>query len=223
MRELDDTDEPAQGQSGEADDPYATDVHKWWHLSRPSPELLTALDTAWLAPPGRVLDLGCGLGTELAFLAGQGFTPIGVDLSLVALQRAHALHPSVGFAQVAYMSTAIPTSIQPVLNEYIRLTTSALPGFLAGFYLHGSLALNAFNPHFSDIDFVAVASRFCIPSDIARLRTISPRKPALGHMPSTIRPCGGISLFKKQSTSARGHTPHSTVSASFGGSRREHS
>jgi len=70
------------------------------------------------------------------------------------------------------MSATIPVSVQPVLDAYIRLTSEAVPGFLAGFYLHGSLALNAFNPQHSDIDFITVASRPCAPSDISRLDAI---------------------------------------------------
>jgi SAM-dependent methyltransferase len=82
-----------------AGDPYATDLHRWWHLSQPSPELRDALDAGWIAPPGRALDLGCGLGTEAAFLAGAGFEVVGVDLSDVALRRGRARHASVGFLQ----------------------------------------------------------------------------------------------------------------------------
>jgi hypothetical protein len=70
------------------------------------------------------------------------------------------------------LSTAIPASIQPVIDDYIRLITATLPDFLTGFYLHGSLALGAFNLHFSDIDFVAIASRRCTPSDVSQLRVI---------------------------------------------------
>lgn len=69
-------------------DPYATEVYRWWHLSQPSPELRAAFEEAWLVPPARVLDLGCGLGSELAFLARQGFATVGVDLSAIALRRA---------------------------------------------------------------------------------------------------------------------------------------
>ena len=78
-------------------DPYASEVHTWWHLSTPSPELVSALDDGWLAPPGRVLDVGCGLGTEAAYLASNGFEVVGVDLSDVALLRARRLHPGVSF------------------------------------------------------------------------------------------------------------------------------
>lgn len=36
-----------------------------------------------------VLDLGCGTGANVVYLAGQGFTPTGVDFSPVALRQAH--------------------------------------------------------------------------------------------------------------------------------------
>ena len=53
----------------------------------------------WLrSPDGLVLDLGCGLGTELAYLTGLGFGGIGIDLSAVALRQARAQHPAVAFA-----------------------------------------------------------------------------------------------------------------------------
>jgi SAM-dependent methyltransferase len=74
-------------------DPYATTIHRWWHLSTPTPELLAALDTGWLAPPGRVLDLGCGLGTELGVLARAGFSAVGIDLSEAALMSARRAVP----------------------------------------------------------------------------------------------------------------------------------
>jgi SAM-dependent methyltransferase len=80
-------------------DEYASDVHRWWHLSYPAPELLRALDAGWLGQPGRVLDLGCGLGSDLAYLAGHDFTTHGVDLSPIAVRRATSLHPDVRFLQ----------------------------------------------------------------------------------------------------------------------------
>lgn len=43
----------------------------------------------------RVLDLGCGLASDIAFLHDEGFVTAGVDLSDVALRRARALHPQV--------------------------------------------------------------------------------------------------------------------------------
>jgi SAM-dependent methyltransferase len=79
-------------------DEYASDVHRWWHLSGPSPELLAALRDGWFPAPARVLDVGCGLASELGHLATIGSFAVGIDLSLTALARARTLHPSARFA-----------------------------------------------------------------------------------------------------------------------------
>jgi SAM-dependent methyltransferase len=71
-------------------DHYADGTCTWWHLSRPSPELVSALDDGWLPATGRALDVGCGLGTEASHLAQAGWQVTGVDLSLTALARAAA-------------------------------------------------------------------------------------------------------------------------------------
>jgi SAM-dependent methyltransferase len=77
-------------------DEYESDVHRWWHLSDASPELLEALGDGWL-PAGRVLDIGCGLGTELGYLGSLGRSVVGVDLSHAALRGATTSHPSARF------------------------------------------------------------------------------------------------------------------------------
>jgi SAM-dependent methyltransferase len=78
-------------------DPYLRGEHRWWHLSGIPPELRTANDDGWLGPPGTVLDVGCGLGVELAYLSSQGWRSCGADLSMTAVQRAHAEHTAVSF------------------------------------------------------------------------------------------------------------------------------
>jgi SAM-dependent methyltransferase len=70
-------------------DHYADGTYLWWHLSRPSPELVAALGDGWL-PRGRGLDVGCGLGTEAGYLATLGWRVAGIDLSQTALHRAAA-------------------------------------------------------------------------------------------------------------------------------------
>ncbi|MFI5287186.1 MAG: class I SAM-dependent methyltransferase [Candidatus Dormibacteria bacterium] len=76
-------------------DSYLTDVHRWWHSSVASSELVDAVTDGFLTAPARVLDLGCGLGTEAAFLADRGFDVCGIDLSEVAVDRAAAAHPGL--------------------------------------------------------------------------------------------------------------------------------
>lgn len=71
-------------------DVYASGIFRWWHLSRPSPELVAAEDDGWLGTPGVVIDLGCGLGTEVRYLASKGWTALGLDLSTRALTNAAA-------------------------------------------------------------------------------------------------------------------------------------
>ncbi len=87
-------------------DPYRSGEHLWWHLSEPSPELSAAVADGWLWPPGRVLDLGCGLGTEAAHLAARGFEACGVDISEAALRDARGLHAGVSFVRADV--TALP-------------------------------------------------------------------------------------------------------------------
>lgn len=78
-------------------DHYADGTYRWWHLSRPSPELVSALADGWLTGSGRVLDIGCGLGTEAGCLASLGWRAVGIDLSAVALTRAAGMHADTRF------------------------------------------------------------------------------------------------------------------------------
>jgi hypothetical protein len=70
------------------------------------------------------------------------------------------------------MHPKIPESIRPLLEAYLLSVNAALPDFLTAFYIHGSIALNAFNERFSDIDFIAVVSRLCTDHDVEHLRAI---------------------------------------------------
>lgn len=69
-------------------DHYLDGVYRWWHLSGPSPELLEVERDGWLGPPDNVIDIGCGLGSEITYLGGRGWKAVGVDLSAAALRRA---------------------------------------------------------------------------------------------------------------------------------------
>jgi SAM-dependent methyltransferase len=81
------------------DEPYLNGAYRWWHLSEPSPELLAAEATLVAGMPGVAVDLGCGLGTEIGYLAERGWRGLGVDLSVAALARASARHPGAAFAR----------------------------------------------------------------------------------------------------------------------------
>jgi SAM-dependent methyltransferase len=56
------------------------------------PELRSLVDagrfTPATLPPGRAVDLGCGTGANVLFLAEHGFDAVGVDFSRVAVEKA---------------------------------------------------------------------------------------------------------------------------------------
>jgi SAM-dependent methyltransferase len=78
-------------------DHYFDGTYRWWHLSRPSPELVSALEDGWLPGSGRAVDVGCGLGSEARYLASAGWQVVGVDLSEVAVARAAAENDGAAF------------------------------------------------------------------------------------------------------------------------------
>jgi SAM-dependent methyltransferase len=84
---------------GDVTDPYLDDVHRWWHLSVPSPELVAAKASGWLGESGAALDIGCGLGTEIGHLAANGWNTVGIDLSPAALGQARSTHRDAPFIQ----------------------------------------------------------------------------------------------------------------------------
>lgn len=70
------------------------------------------------------------------------------------------------------MHPGIPEVIQPVLADYTQTMEEKLPGFVVAFYICGSIALNAFNEKFSDIDFIAVVNHQAREDEIKYLRGI---------------------------------------------------
>lgn len=59
-----------------------------WDTDVPPPELVELVTGADAAVPGRALDLGCGTGTNAAYLARHGWEVVGVDLVDRAVQQA---------------------------------------------------------------------------------------------------------------------------------------
>lgn len=59
-----------------------------WHHEEPSSALQQSVDAGWLTPGQRVLEVGCGLGTNCEWLAANGFDVTGVDLSSTAIRKA---------------------------------------------------------------------------------------------------------------------------------------
>jgi methyl halide transferase len=59
-----------------------------WDTGRPSSELVRVVAAAKI-PPGRALELGCGTGTNVVWLAQQGFDATGIDLVPLAIEQAN--------------------------------------------------------------------------------------------------------------------------------------
>ncbi|MBX3052206.1 MAG: class I SAM-dependent methyltransferase [Caldilineaceae bacterium] len=70
-----------------------------WDTGITPPEVVAFWQEQPPRPQGLCIDIGCGTGTNAAYLAGLGLTAVGVDLSLNALalsqQRRETLPPAV--------------------------------------------------------------------------------------------------------------------------------
>jgi hypothetical protein len=73
--------------------------------------------------------------------------------------------------RVIMRNIRIPEVIHPLLHDYMQLLAQSVPDLTEACYLHGSIALNAFNERLSDIDFVTVLRRRPTPQDIIHLKT----------------------------------------------------
>jgi len=61
-----------------------------WDSGHPSTELRRVVEATNELPRGRLLELGCGTGTNAVYLARQGFEVTAVDGSREAIERAEA-------------------------------------------------------------------------------------------------------------------------------------
>lgn len=71
-----------------------------WETERPQPALVELAATDALS--GRILDVGCGIGTEALYFADQGYEVTGVDFAETAVERARerrATRPLAGAVQ----------------------------------------------------------------------------------------------------------------------------
>jgi SAM-dependent methyltransferase len=59
-----------------------------WDTGITPPEVVAIIEGAGAISPGRALDLGCGTGTNVIYLAQHGFEAVGVDFSPIAIQQA---------------------------------------------------------------------------------------------------------------------------------------
>jgi SAM-dependent methyltransferase len=69
-----------------------------WDTGVTPPELVRVVEGAGPEhlPPGRALDLGCGTGTNVLYLAAHGWDTTGIDFAAPAIARANAKHQRAG-------------------------------------------------------------------------------------------------------------------------------
>jgi SAM-dependent methyltransferase len=60
--------------------------HPRWDSGIPAPELVRFIQAK---PPGKAIDIGCGTGTNLLYLAQQQWTVTGLDYAPLAIRKAH--------------------------------------------------------------------------------------------------------------------------------------
>ncbi len=61
-----------------------------WFSPDPFPALVRAVEDQWLKPPGPILDVGCGAGSNVLWLAERGFRATGIDVAPGAIAAAHS-------------------------------------------------------------------------------------------------------------------------------------
>lgn len=67
-----------------------------WDTGVTPPELVALVEGPGALPPGRVLELGCGTGTNATYLARHGWTVVAVDLIDRAVQQAREKAEAAG-------------------------------------------------------------------------------------------------------------------------------
>ncbi len=105
------------------------------------------------------------------------------------------------------MSNRIPEAIRPLLQAYLNRLNQQLSGFVQAVYLHGSIALDAFDEQRSDIDTLVVITRQATEDDIQKLTGI--HQTMASHYPRWLLECSYVQAADLgQSESAI--TPHPT-------------
>ena len=84
----------------------------------PRPELVTLVERGVLTPahlaPGRAIDLGCGTGANILYLAQHGFESTGIDFSAIALRGARKRASAVGLdGQILFVEGDLTASEIP--------------------------------------------------------------------------------------------------------------
>jgi SAM-dependent methyltransferase len=61
-----------------------------WFSADPYPPLVRAVEDGWFQPPGPILDVGCGAGSNVLWLTEKGYRATGVDIAPGAIAAAES-------------------------------------------------------------------------------------------------------------------------------------
>ncbi|UHA72187.1 nucleotidyltransferase domain-containing protein [Paenibacillus sp. 481] len=70
------------------------------------------------------------------------------------------------------MDERLPIPVEQLLQQYVQLLHHELPNHISAVYVYGSIALDAFDEHKSDIDFVTIINKTLKKDDIQRLKHV---------------------------------------------------
>jgi SAM-dependent methyltransferase len=73
-----------------------------WDTNVTPPELVRTVEGTGALPPGRALDLGCGTGTNVIYLAQRGWEAVGVDFIGKAVRQARRKARAAGVTASFY-------------------------------------------------------------------------------------------------------------------------
>lgn len=99
------------------DERYATGDLPW-DTGNPSPHLVEFFARNLIAKPRRVLEIGCGTGTNSLWLAEQGSEVLGVDISALAIEQARAKLDGVTLPAGASIDVRAADFLSADLNDH---------------------------------------------------------------------------------------------------------
>ena len=117
------------------DTPYRGRQPPLWDAGRPSSELIKAVEGGTIRPC-RVVELGCGSGTDAVYLAGRGFDVTAIDIAPTALSLAQEKARKAGVSARWLLADVLaPPALKPFDFIYDRgcyheLRTHNLKGYL---------------------------------------------------------------------------------------------
>ncbi len=94
-------------------------LFRWtpWDTGITPPEIVQLVEGGRIKP-GRAIDLGCGTGTNVIYLAQHGFEPVGVDGSARAIERARKKLRATKVDAPLYVANLLDTAHFPVSGPF---------------------------------------------------------------------------------------------------------